>query len=42
MKGVLERWCSGEEGMEEEEVFVVERLKVPVQWVYSAKVREGE
>jgi nuclear pore complex protein Nup98-Nup96 len=37
VRGVLGRWCSGEEAMTEEEEFVVERLRVPEQWVYSAK-----
>ena len=36
--GVLERQASADEDLSEAEGFVIERLKVPEQWVYRAKV----
>ena len=35
---LLSRRCSEREELVQEEVFVIEKLRVPVEWVYQAKV----
>lgn len=41
VEDVLSHNCSPEEELVEAEVFVVERLKVPVEWVYRAKAQRA-